>query len=346
MSKHVDVNELLEALDKKSGVGHFDAPHMLNKVENWIPTGCLPLDVILGGGIPVGRMIEIYGDTSTGKSLVAAHIVKQTQDMGGIAVLFDTETTTSGDILDVIGVDRENLIYSTPDTVEQVWRELDDLLERKDKYYPDDVMTIVWDSVAATSSEEELEGLRKKGLNSHSMALHARLLSIVCRQLPRMIARRKIALVIINQTRENIGVLFGDTKTTFGGKSLGFYASVRLEISKIRNTKSLVEGGGITGIETRMFVSKSKVGKPFGTCEVPIVFDKGIDDVAAIFLWLKKIGKLVTAGSWYKLSLAKGEKKFQYPMWPATYAENKTEIDNLLWQTAGYMVVDPDDTAN
>lgn len=235
--------------------------------------------------------------------------------------------------MEAVGINVADLLYRAPETIEELWDVMVGAIEAKQAADPTGVMTILWDSVAATSSEEELAKLKEKGLNAHSMAIHARLLSAMCRVLPNLVARNKVALVLINQTRENIGVMFGEQKSTFGGRSIGYYASVRLELSTIGKLKT---GTNISGIEVRALVSKNKIAAPFGKCELPIVFGHGVDEPGAIFAWLKTAGVLTAKGAWWQLSIPGAEARFQRPDWPATLLKHNTLIRQYMLSNAGF----------
>jgi len=244
-------------------------PRALSRVTEFISTQCLPLDIIMGGGVPVGRLTEIYGDTSTGKSLLATHILASVQTMGGIAQLIDTENATSIEVMEIVGVKIDELLYSTPDTVEEVYADMVDAIEAKMQVDKDMPMVIVWDSIAMTSAQDEIDRVTKEGLNTKSMGVHARLISQMCRIVPRMAKRSNVALIFINQSKSRFGVMFGDNVATFGGKSVPFYSSVRLELKHIRKTKGV---DGFNGIEVRARVAKNKIAPPFGVCEIPVLF--------------------------------------------------------------------------
>lgn len=308
----------------------FSNPSLLSTVTDFVSTGCLPLDLIMGGGIPIGRMVEIYGDTSSGKSLVASHIIAECQAAGGHAVLFDTETACSEEIMLAVGIDADELIYSVPETVEEVYADMMAVMEAKHKIDQDGFMVIVWDSVAATSSEEELKKLRKEGLKGVTIGTHARQISKMCRVLKADIARANVSVVFINQTREKIGVLFGSSVATFGGKAIGFYSSIRVELKHVRQIK---EDGTVTGIEARAGIAKNKIAPPFGKCEFPVVFGEGIDEVEAIFWWMRK-RKMMTGTSWKYLELLdETELKFQHAGWPDVFDKHEDAIRELLEET-------------
>ncbi len=310
----------------------FANPSLLSKVGYWISTGCQPLDMIMGGGVPGGRMMEIYGDTSSGKSLIAGHILAETQAAGGTAVLFDSETATSEEIMLAVGIDPDALIYSIPDTIEDLYSDMIALIEAKRSLDPDGFMVIVWDSVAATSSEGELKKLKEEGLGGSTIGTHARQISKLCRVMKADIARDNISLVFINQTREKIGVLFGSNVATFGGKAIGFYSSIRVElkhVSKIKDKKT----GAVTGIKARAGVVKNKLAPPFGQCDFLVEFGVGIDEPATILEWMRK-HKLTTGAGWKRLELLDGtELKFQHSSWADTFYDNEDVVRELLNET-------------
>lgn len=317
---------------KTKRLGTMSEPTMLALVKEFVPTGCVPLDIIMGGGVPVGRLTEIYGDTSTGKSLLASHIIAETQRAGGVGVLLDSETATSIEIMEAVGVNPDECIYSNPSTDEEVYEDIVQAIEARNDVAPGTLMTIVWDSVAATTSDTEVEKVRKEGLGGASIAVSARLISLMCRVIPRMIARERIALVFVNQTRENIGVMFGDKMSTFGGRGIAYYSSVRLEMAKGKNL--LDENDNPLGIDVRCYVAKSKVSVPFGKCRFPILFGHGIDKSGAVFNWIRDRKLAELKGSWYVID-ALGL-KFQSPSWDAIYLKNGEKIDCWLWEQAGY----------
>lgn len=329
-----DIVAALKKHNPKTRLTTMAEPTMLSRVKEFVPTGCTPLDIIMGGGFPVGRLTEVYGDTSTGKSLLASHILAETQRLGGVAVLLDSECATSEEIMCAVGVDPAEVLYSTPSTVEEVYEDIRSAIEARNEVAKGTLMTIVWDSVAATSSDAEVEKARKEGLGGSTVATHARLISAMCRMLPRMIAKERIAPVFINQTRENIGVLFGDKMSTFGGRAIGYWSSVRLEMAKAKQITD--DNDNPVGIDVRCWVAKSKVSVPFGQCRFPILFGQGIDNVGAIGNWVKDRKLAVAQGGWFHMDVNGKDIKFQTASWPVTYTKYKDEIDNWLWVQAGY----------
>lgn len=329
-----DIIASIKKAKPNSRLSAMSSPSLVSKVTEFIPTGCLPLDIIMGGGLPVGRLTEIYGDTSTGKSLLAAHLIAETQKLGGVAQLLDSETATSLEIMQAVGVDPDECIYSTPGTDEEVYEDIIQAIKARDEIAPKSLMTIVWDSVASTSSEAEVEKVKKDGLGGATVASHARLISLMCRVIPRMVAKERIALVFINQTRENIGVMYGDKMSTFGGRAIGYYASVRLEMAKAKTLTD--DDDNPIGIDVRCWVAKSKVSVPFGQCRFPILFGQGIDKTGSVLNWIRDRKLAEMKGSWAHLMIGGKDIAFQTATWPAVYEKNEAEIDNWLWEKAGY----------
>ncbi len=308
-------------------------------VTEWISTGCLALDAIMGGGLPVGRIIEIFGDQSTGKSLIAAQVAALAQESGAIVGYADTETAVSLDMMKVVGVDVDNLIYASPDTVEEVFTFFEEAIEIKRRIDPDNFLLLIWDSIAATSDVAEMEA----EYGHATMASHARLISQGLRKITRIISRDRACLLLLNQTRDKIGVMFGDKISTFGGKAVKFHSSIRIQLdigSKIKigaeNTKNGKKGGKIVGIETRAVVVKNKVAMPYKDAILPIYFGHGIDDAGASMKYLQATGAIQNTGSWYTLTLNGKEHKFQKAGWPKFFDENYDDIaEVILAESAG-----------
>ena len=270
-------------------------------VSSFLTTGSYVLDAIMGGGLPLGRIVEIYGDTSTGKSLIAAQACASIQEEGGIAVYIDTESAVSIDIMKAVGVDVDTLVYSAPDTVEEVFKAMETVIA--DESIQEAPLLIVWDSIAATTSKAE----KDKATGETGYLTQARIISQGLRKNARTISKRKVAILLLNQTRVKIGVLFGDKVATFGGTSTGFYSSIRVELSvadKIveKDTKRVI------GVKIKAEVTKNKVSPPFRAAELPVYFGHGIDDAEAIHDCLKaaEIVKY-TGGGWFTYFLSEGE---------------------------------------
>lgn len=252
-----------------------------------IPTGCLDLDVALGiGGIPRGRIVEIFGPESSGKTTVALHLIAEAQKLGGIAAFIDAEHALDPGYARKLGVDIENLIISQPDTGEQAL-EISESLVRSGA-----VDIVIVDSVAALVPKAEIEG----EMGDSHIGLQARLMSQALRKLAGTINKSKATVVFINQLREKVGVMFGSPETTTGGRALKFYASIRLDIRRIDSIK---QGDDILGNRTRVRVVKNKVAPPFKKAEFDIMYGTGVSKVGSILDCGVAADVINKAGSWY-----------------------------------------------
>lgn len=251
-----------------------------------IPTGSLSLDLALGGGIPKGRIIEIYGPESSGKTTLALHAVAEVQKQGGLAAFIDAEHAVDPEYAAKIGVNLDDLLISQPDTGEQAL-EICETLVRSSA-----VDIVVVDSVAALVPRAEIEG----DMGDSHMGLQARLMSQALRKLTGVIAKSKTTVIFINQLRMKIGVMFGNPETTSGGNALKYYASVRLDI---RRTEALKDGDNVIGNHVKVKVVKNKIAAPFKIAEFDIMYNEGISTAGDLIDLAVKDGLINKAGAWY-----------------------------------------------
>jgi recombination protein RecA len=270
-------------------------------VDGWVSTGCAMLDVAISnrpyGGLPVGRITEITGLEQSGKSLVSAHLLAETQRQGGVAVLIDTETAVSREFLEAIGVDVSKLLYVTADSVEQIFDFTETIIEKVRETSKDKIVTIVVDSVAAASTTKELAADYEKDGYATDKAI---IISKAMRKITNMIGRQKISLVFTNQLRQKMNAMFGDPWTTSGGKALAFHASVRLRLKNMGQIKMKQGGQDRTvGMKVRCQVVKNRMGPPLRAADFEIFFDRGIDNYGSWLKVMKENSLVKQAGAWY-----------------------------------------------
>ena len=282
------LSSALNQIEKDFGKGSIMKLGEASKmVIDVVPTGSIGLDIAIGiGGMPKGRIIEVYGPESSGKTTVALHTVAEAQKQGGIAAFIDAEHALDPVYAKALGVDIDNLIISQPDTGEQAL-EIAEALIRSGA-----IDIIVVDSVAALVPKAEIEG----EMGDSHMGLQARLMSQALRKLTGSIKKSNCVAIFINQLREKIGVMFGNPETTTGGRALKFYASVRLDVRKVDTIK---QGDKILGSRTRVKVVKNKVAPPFKQCEFDIMYGEGISKIGDLLDIAAEIDVVKKSGSWY-----------------------------------------------
>jgi len=315
----------ISQIEKQFGKGSIMKLGEASKLDlDYISTGSLDLDIALGiGGVPRGRIIEIYGPESSGKTTIALHIIAEAQKEGGIAAFIDAEHALDPNYAKKLGVDIDNLIISQPDTGEQAL-EITEALVRSGA-----IDVVVIDSVAALVPKAEIEG----EMGDSHIGLQARLMSQALRKLAGAINKSNSTCIFINQLREKVGVMFGNPETTTGGRALKFYASIRLDVRKIDSIK---QGEEIIGNRTRVKVVKNKVAPPFKQAEFDIMYGEGISREGSIVDAGVNAGIINKAGSWFSYNDIKlGQGRENAKEFLRQNPEIYQEIENSVRQKYG-----------
>ena len=325
-NKKKALDQAILVIEKQFGKGAImrlgDAP--VQKIDV-TPTGCLPLDIALGtGGVPRGRIVEIYGPESSGKTTIALHIIAEAQKAGGTAAFIDAEHALDPIYAEQLGVNVGDLYVSQPDNGEQALDICDTLVRTAS------VDVVVVDSVAALTPKAEIDG----DMGENHVGLQARLMSQALRKLAGIANKSKTCIIFINQLREKIGVMFGNPETTAGGKALKFYASVRMDVRRVDTIKN---GDEFVGNRTKIKIVKNKLAPPFKTVEFDIIYGKGISKIGCILDMAVEQGICQKTGSWFSYNDEKiGQGKENAKKYLEDNPNVLTEIENQIKEKLGY----------
>ena len=293
-------------------------------VKEFISTGSSILDLAISnrpnGGIAVGRITEINGLESSGKSLIGTHILSETQKKGGLAVYIDTETSVSREWLETIGVNVQDLLYLHVETVEDIFQCIENIVTKIRESDRDRLVTILVDSLAGASTKVEMEADFEKDGWATSKAI---IVSKAMRKITQMVGRERIALIFTNQLRQKLGVMFGDPWTTSGGKALPFHSSTRIRLKNMGQIKDT--GKNVLGMKCRAQIIKNRLGPPLRHADFNLYFDSGIDDKGSWLQVLKDHKLVKAAGAWYTLNYKKEDIKFQ----SKDFEKKLEEVDGL-----------------
>lgn len=314
--KKKSLEEALQRIEKNYGKGSIMNMDGTNKVKvDVIPTGCLALDQALGiGGVPRGRIVEIYGPESSGKTTLALHIAAEAQKQGGIVAFVDAEHALDPVYAGHLGVDLSHLYVSQPDNGEQALAIAEELAKSGS------LDLIVVDSVAALTPKAEIDG----EMGDSAVGMQARLMSQAMRKLTPIIAKTNTCIIFINQLREKIGVMFGNPETTTGGKALKFYASIRMDVRRVDAVK---DNSGVIGNRTRVKVVKNKLAPPFKQAEFDILFGTGISRMGVILDMAVQQGLVLKSGAWFSYE---GEKIGQGREKAIEFLKNNPDVTDAL----------------
>jgi len=311
-NKKKQLEQAILQIEKQFGKGSImKLGDDVQKTIDVIPTGCLTLDLALGiGGLPKGRIIEIYGPESSGKTTVTLHVLAEAQKMGGTAAFIDAEHALDPQYASRLGVDIDNLYISQPDTGEQAL-EICEALVRSGA-----VDCVVIDSVAALTPKAEIDG----EMGDSFVGIQARLMSQALRKLTAIVNKTNACVIFINQLREKIGVMYGNPETTTGGKALKFYSSIRMDI---RKTDVIKDGTEIIGNKTKVKIVKNKLAPPFKVAEFDIMYGTGINNESCVIDVATELDIIQKSGSWYSYN---GDKIAQGKDNVRTYLQNNLEL--------------------
>jgi len=301
-------------------------------IKDFVSTGSTMLDLAISnkqdGGIAVGRITELNGLESSGKSLLGAHMLAETQKKGGVAVYIDTETAVSTEFLSSIGVDVESMLYLHLETVEDIFSAIEEITSKVRESDKNRLVTILVDSLAAASTKIEMDAEFDKDGFATSKAI---IISKAMRKITQMIGRQRIALVFTNQLRQKLGVMFGDPWTTSGGKALPFHASTRIRLKNLGQIKD--KKNNTIGMKMRAQVIKNRLGPPMRHADFELYFESGIDDEGSWLKVMKEHRLVKQAGAWYTMNNHKGkELKFQSKDWSEQLKDKdfRTHCYNLI----------------
>ena len=311
-SKREALDQALLQIEKQYGKGAImKLGDRVNEPINVIPTGCLTLDIALGiGGIPRGRVIEIYGPESSGKTTVSLHVIAEAQKLGGTAAFIDAEHALDPVYAEKLGVKTEDLLISQPDNGEQALNICETLVKSGS------IDIVVVDSVAALTPKAEIDG----EMGDNHVGLQARMMSQALRKLTGIINKSNTTVIFINQLREKVGVLFGSPETTTGGKALKFYSSIRLDV---RKKDTIKDGTEILGNRTVVKVVKNKLAPPFKTAEFDIIYGQGISQTSCVVDLALNSDIIQKSGSWFSYNdekIAQGKENVK------TYLDKNPEV--------------------
>ena len=328
-------NVLADSLNKKfkdTKVAYFldGSDPTPTDIKDFISTGSSMLDLAIAnkpnGGIAVGRITEINGLESSGKSLLGAHILAETQKKDGIAVYIDTETSVSQEFLDVIGIDMGKMLYLHLETVEDIFEAIEEIVIKVRESDKDRLVTIMVDSLAGASTKVEMEADFDKDGWATAKAI---IISKAMRKITQLIGKQKIALVFTNQLRQKLGVMFGDPWTTSGGKALPFHASTRIRLKNMGQIKDSKKN--TIGMKCRAQIVKNRLGPPLRHADYDMYFDRGIDNYGAWLTVLKEHKLVKVGGAWYTLNFEGEDIKFQSKDWEDLITQND-ELRKYLYQ--------------